>query len=105
MLALSDKKNQEELAELIVAKGLSVRDTERLVKKLLEVPVPKPIAQETAVDEAYQLSIKTVEEELTRSLGTKVSLKDKQKKGQIVIEYYSLDDLKRIMDLMRQKEG
>lgn len=105
LLALSDKKNQEELAELIVAKGLSVRDTERLVKKLLEVPVPKPIAQETAVDEAYQLSIKTVEEELTRSLGTKVSLKDKQKKGQIVIEYYSLDDLERIMDLMRQKEG
>ncbi len=105
LLALSDKKNQEELAELIVAKGLSVRDTERLVKKLLEVPAPKPLVQETAVDEAYQLSIKTVEEELTRSLGTKVSLKDKQKKGQIVIEYYSLDDLERIMDLMRQKEG
>lgn len=105
LLALPEKKKQEEIADLIVKKGLSVRDCERLVKKLLEVPEKKPETPETPVDEAYQLSIKTVEEELTRCLGTKVSLKDKKKKGQIVIEYYSLDDLERILDLMRQKEG
>lgn len=105
LLALPEKAKQDEVADLIVAKGLSVRDTERLVKKLLEVPLDKTSVKESSVDEAYQLSIKSVEEELTRSLGTKVSLKDNKKKGQIVIEYYSLDDLDRIMDVMRQKEG
>lgn len=105
LLALADKASQEATADKIVEHELSVRDTEKLVKRLLEPKAEVAPSAPAAVDEAYQLSIKTVEDELTRVLGTKVSLKDKKKKGQIVIEYYSLDDLERIMDLMRQKEG
>lgn len=105
LLALPDKATQEAMADKIVELDLSVRDTEKLVKKLLEPKVELSSPEQVPVDEAYQLSIKTVEDELTRVLGTKVSLKDKKKKGQIVIEYYSLDDLERIMELMRQKEG
>lgn len=105
LLALADIASQEATADKIVEHELSVRDTEKLVKRLLEPKAEVTPSAPAAVDEAYQLSIKTVEDELTRVLGTKVSLKDKKKKGQIVIEYYSLDDLERIMDLMRQKEG
>lgn len=105
LLALADKASQEATADKIVEHELSVRDTEKLVKRLLEPKAEVTPSAPAAVDEAYQLSIKTVEDELTRVLGTKVSLKDRKKKGQIVIEYYSLDDLERIMDLMRQKEG
>lgn len=105
LLAIGDKDGQEALAEKIVELELSVRETEKLVKRVLEPKAETSPEESQSVDEAYQLSIKTVEDELTRVLGTKVSLKDKKKKGQIVIEYYSLDDLERIMDLMKQKEG
>lgn len=104
LLALETKKEQEAAAEQVVLRDLSVRDTERLVKRMLDAKSQTVPEEEKPVDEAYELSIRTVEEELTRRLGTKVSLKDKNKKGQIVIEYYSLDDLDRIMDVMQERE-
>ena len=102
LLALPEKKTQDELAAWIVEKELSVRETERLVKKTLEAPVAVEIDSSAEEDDAYTLSIQTVEETLTRNLGTKVRLRDnrEKKKGQIVIDYYSLDDLERIMDIL-----
>lgn len=100
ILALGDKKAQDGAADLVVDKDLSVRETEKLVKRLLTEDKVVEKKADTD-DEAYQLSIKSLEEKLTRGLGTKVSLKDKQKKGEIVIEYYSLDDLDRILDLLK----
>lgn len=102
LLALPEKKTQDELAAWIVEKELSVRETERLVKKALEAPVSEEIDSSAEENDAYTLSIQTVEETLTRNLGTKVRLRDnrEKKKGQIVIDYYSLDDLERIMDIL-----
>ena len=96
LLSLPDEESQQRAAQLIMSKELNVRETEKLVKRLQIAPKePKP------VDEAYQLSVKTVEKELTSSLGTKVHLKDRNGKGSIVIDYYSSDDLERLLNLLK----
>ena len=79
----------------MIQKELSVRETERLVKAL---EVAKKARRRR--DAAYEASIREVESRLTGSLGTKVHLRDRNKKGSIVIEYYSLDDLERILDIL-----
>lgn len=95
LLSLPDVERQIKAANLIVAKDLSVRDTEKMVKKMLA-----PARQPKPIDEAYQLSVKEVETQLTVSLGTKVKLKDRHGKGSIVIDYFSSDDLERLLSLL-----
>jgi len=94
LLAITTPDEQKKAAEVVQAKELSVRDTEKLVKKWLNPRVRTP----KTVDEAYMLSVKDVENRLTATFGTKVRLKDRQGKGSIVIDYYSNDDLDRILE-------
>ena len=94
LLAINQPEEQKKAAELIQLKELSVRDTEKLVKKWLN---PR-IRTSKTLDEAYILSVKEVENQLTASLGTKVRLKDRQGRGTIMIDYYSNDDLDRILE-------
>jgi len=94
LLAISEPDSQKKAAEVVQSRELSVRDTEKLVKRWLN---PR-VRHQKSVSEAYLLSIKDVENRLTSALGTKVKLKDRQGKGSIVIDYYSNEDLDRIMD-------
>ncbi len=93
LLSLEDKKKQVAAAKEIAEGHLSVRETERLVKKLL-TPAPEPKTDWKAADQnAYD----ELEMKLRRSLGTKVSIKRTEPdKGQLVIDYYSVDDLERL---------
>ncbi len=94
LLAIAEPESQKKAAEVVQAKELSVRDTEKLVKRWLNprARTPKPVS------DAYLLSVKDVENRLTSALGTKVKLKDRQGKGSIVINYYSNEDLQRILE-------
>ena len=78
---------------------LSVRDTERLVKKLLE---EKPeIVQKT--DSSSQVIYHDLEEKLKSIIGSKVVINRKaNNKGKIEIEYYSTDELDRIVELINR---
>jgi len=96
LLALPEEDIQVKAAHLIIGKSLNVRETEKLVKKLQQ-----PARQVKTIDEAYQLSVREVERELTSNLGTKVRLKDRNGKGSIVIDYFSNDDLNRILSLLK----
>lgn len=95
LLAVSGQIQQRKAAQLIIDKDLSVRETEKLVKRLNLPPkeAKKP-------DPAYTLSVKDVERRLAGRLGTRVKLKDRQGKGTIQIEYYSNDDLERLIELI-----
>jgi ParB family transcriptional regulator, chromosome partitioning protein len=99
LLALPDYQTQKKAADLIRSKELSVRETERLVKKMASPP--KPVKKP---DPAYSLSIKEVERRLTGALGTRVHLKDRQGKGTIQISYFSNEDLDRLLDLLERKQ-
>lgn len=98
ILSLKETDLQIRAAEVIIEKDLSVREAEKLVKVIEKEPKKKP---EKQLSQAYLLSIKNVEADLAKILGTKVKLKDKQGKGSIVIDYYSNEDLDRIIELLK----
>ena len=98
LLAIEDEKKQIQAAEFIRDKHLSVRETEKLVKKLLNPP-KEPQEDNTENQFIYD----QLEEDLQNYMGTKVSIqRNKNNKGKIVIDYYSADELERLVDLFRK---
>jgi ParB family transcriptional regulator, chromosome partitioning protein len=91
---------QRQLLETVVARSLSVRQTEELVRRLREHPASKTHAAAPADAE-----FERVEEDLRRSLGTKVTLARSRKGGRIVIEYYSDEELSRLIDRLTGGES
>ncbi len=102
LLAITDKDEQKKAADVVMIKELSVRETEEYVKKILsEEKAPRKTAVKAS--SAVEISTKDVEHKLASYYGTKVKLKLKDEvkgKGTIVIEYYSYDDLDRLLEMM-----
>lgn len=97
LLSLENKDLQYELAQMIIDEGLSVRETEKLIKNINNSK--KDLTKKTSSDlNPYYIDIKNKLENL---FGTKVMLLDKKNKGKIEIEYYSSDDLQRIIDILK----
>jgi ParB family chromosome partitioning protein len=97
LLMLESKAMQREAREVIVSKHLSVRATEKLVKSLLQQPA-KPEAKPETQSQIY---IKSLAEEIGRSLGTKVDIKRQGQKGRITIEFYSDDELENLIGKLK----
>ncbi len=87
---------QANLLGAIVGRELSVRQTEALAKRLRERPTTDPLSSATSV--VADPDLERVEEDLRRSLGTKVRLARTRRGGRIVIEYYSDEDLGRLYE-------
>ena len=91
-----DPERQKELAAQVVSRGLSVRETEKLVKAPVKKTPAKPAFAES---EAY--IYRDMEERLKAAVGSQVRVTRKSKnKGKIEIEYYSMDELERIYQLI-----
>lgn len=96
LLSIEDKNAQCEVAKKVFDEKLSVRDTEKLVKLVLSPKVPK-IKKELTHAEIYH----DMEERMKEIFGSKVSIQRKSEhKGKIEIEYYSDEELERILDVM-----
>lgn len=96
LLALKTSEAQREICKVIIENKLSVRETEDLINK-----APQKTKEKAQKNPRQRPSnIIAVEENLMNSLGTKVNLKGGDKKGKIEIEYYSLEDLERIIDIL-----
>ena len=96
LLELSDKEMQRDVAERIVEKSLTVRETEKLVKSLLK-PTSKKEKEELMNNELYE----QLQEKLAARMGTKVAINRKsENKGRIEIEYYSQEELERIIEMI-----
>ncbi|WP_304941668.1 ParB/RepB/Spo0J family partition protein [Vallitalea guaymasensis] len=104
LLAIKDGEIQYNIANRVFDEKLSVRDTEKLIKSITK---PKPPKKESRNDEALTAIYKDVEERFKEILGTKVTINRKsKKKGKIEIEYYSDDELERLIELINSiKEG
>ncbi|MBR4083333.1 MAG: ParB/RepB/Spo0J family partition protein [Lachnospiraceae bacterium] len=97
LLAVEDGEEQYTLAQKIFDEKLSVRDIEKLVKNLHKAPKPKKLD-----DKAMQAIYQDIEEKLKQSLGTKVSVSSKGNgAGKIEIEFYSHDDLDRLLEMLK----
>lgn len=99
LLAIADNEIQYNLAQQIFDDKLSVRETEKLVKKMQNSKLEKPKKQQ---DDSMAVFYEDIEQKLKNIMGTKVSINQKNdKKGKIEIEYYSNDELERIVDLFQ----
>lgn len=97
ILAISDKEKQETVAMKVFDEKLSVRETEALVKRMLEPPKTEKKSKFTTAEDAIYESL---EEKMKSIMGTRVQIhRKKNDKGKIEIEYYSKDELERIIDL------
>ena len=98
LLALGDAEAVNALALRVAAEDLSVRETEELVRRYVEGP-PAKVEKEPAVstpDEA-QMGMTEVEEILSEQLATRVQIQMTKKRGRVIIEFGSPDDLERIV--------
>jgi ParB family chromosome partitioning protein len=101
LLALDSAEKQIALAKRVSSEGLSVRETERLVKGLLE---PKPEAKAKPEPdpqiETERANIRAAETRLSKKLSTPVKIKFSQDGGAIEIKFTSMEDLTRVYDLL-----
>lgn len=96
LLAIEDLDKQLELAKKIVAEKWSVRDIEKYMQSK-----PKQGKSKSKEEKSVDLIFQEKEEELRNALGTKISISPKSNgSGKIEIEYYSIDDFDRLMDIL-----
>ena len=96
LVSIEDVKKQSQIAEKIVAEGLSVRETEKLVHDAgKDKEAKRKIPTEKSTD------ILKIEEELKEILGTKVTLKHSGKRGKFEIDYFSREELERLIEMFR----
>ena len=102
LLAITDKERQHTLALRVFDEKLSVRETESLVKKELQ-PVEEKKVTKTENVSGDQVIYREIENNMKNILGTKVEIKNNAKnKGRIEIEYYSLEELERLIELINR---
>jgi ParB family chromosome partitioning protein len=91
LLALAEEQTQLRLARDVVAKQLSVRETEALVKKIAEPPAPRP-------EPVKDVHTRAAEDRLRFAMGTRVRIVRKRKGGRIEIDFGSEDELQRLFE-------
>lgn len=84
LLSLSSEKEQKRFVNKVLNEGLSVRELEKEIKKVREKTSP----------------FNLIEEQLREILGTKVNITFKKNKGKIIIEFYSKEDMERILEIL-----
>ncbi len=94
LLGLENSTNQTDMCNQIIKKGLSVRKVEELVKQEFDGK-----QKSSPVRKSHDIA--AAESIMQRILGTKVNINRKQHKGKIEIEFYSADDLNRILELLK----
>ncbi|MBE6965141.1 MAG: ParB/RepB/Spo0J family partition protein [Ruminococcaceae bacterium] len=96
ILGLSDKNKQTEAANIVAEKGLNVRQTEELVRRMNRSLLTPP--EET---DSFEVDyVASLERDLTKSLGRRVKLSHGKKKGTLSLEYYGNDDLDRLIKIL-----
>ena len=99
LISIEDPEEQYLIAQKIFDEKLSVREVEKIVKNMGKSVKPK---KEKVVDKSMQVIYDDISEKLKTQLGTKVNIVPKEDgSGKIEIEFYSHDELDRILDLMK----
>lgn len=97
-LGLNSPEEQKMACSRVIQRGLSVRETERLIKRLNARRSTRDMGDMPASEEDIQLGY--LEETLRKFLGTQVRIPKRGRKGKIEIEFYSREDLERIIEII-----
>jgi len=105
LLPLEDRKEEQmEVFEWIVRDGVTVRDVENKVRELKNLPL-KPYIRQASKGKDADPEVRQMEDSLRAKLGTKVRLQKTGNSGKIMIEFYSQDELQKIIEkLVNQVE-
>ena len=95
LLSVHDEKVMAKICERVIEKGLSVRQTEQLTGGGLRARA------KARAPKSHDVELRAMEEKLQHALGTKVRIQHGKKRGKIEIEYYSLDDLERVLKILK----
>jgi len=103
LLLTDDLKIQTQVATTVIERGLSVRETERAIKRLIAGPTQHVDKKRVIV--SVDANVRAAETKLMRTLNTNVKIRPgaKGSGGKVEIEYYSIDDLDRIFSLLIKK--
>ena len=101
ILSLENKEKQKELCALIIKQGLSVREAEAIAKRWSEKS-EKPVAPPRKIGD-LESQLSSLQDSMRKYLGTKVHISQKGKGGKIEIEYYSHEDLERVVEAILGK--
>ena len=97
LLALGDPNDMHDVAKTIIDNDLSVRETEKLIQSMLDKPEKTPAKK--SLNPAMELVYREMEKKLEKSIGSPVNIKSRDgKKGSIVIDYFSQEELERLID-------
>lgn len=99
LLGIQGRENQLAAEKMVLARDLSVRETERLAKK-----IGKPQRRIAAIESDNSIYIKELESSIRRSLGTKVAIRNRGSKGVIELHYFSSGELENLVNHLRRKE-
>lgn len=97
LLGIKEKDLQYELAQKVIDDKISVRELEKIVRNITDIKSEKKIEKNTKDLSIYY---KDIRDRLENYFGTKVNIEKKKNKGKIEIEYYSEEDLQRILDII-----
>lgn len=97
LLAIKDNDLQYELAQKVIDDGVSVRQLERLIKDIIS---KNENNKKNSNNKEINLYYKDIANQLQNHFGTKVNISNKKNKGLIEIEYYSEEDLQRIIEIL-----
>ena len=108
LLPITDRRVQLDFAEEIIENELNVRDTEKMISAYLngdnssdDTTIAGDKSKENKSPKRNSAAINSIEKELSLILGTKVVIKDRMKSGKIEIDYYSPDELDRIITFFK----
>ncbi len=102
LITVGDKDTQLAICKRIIKEGLSVRATEKLAEKIKDEAKPDRHRRKPKATEGKSQEIIAVEEELRTISGTKVTITGNSSSGKIELEYYSLEELNRLIDALRE---
>ncbi|MCH2108270.1 MAG: ParB/RepB/Spo0J family partition protein [Polyangiaceae bacterium] len=100
LLGLPDKVRMIEIGDEVLRRQLSVRQTEELVRGAKKKKEPQKKPEKTKAGSGKSASVRDLEKRLERRLGSPCDVQDKGGAGSITIQYGSLDELDRILDLI-----
>ena len=98
LVAVENAQEQLKFFQLAIQKGLSVRELENILK----TGIPRSARRTKTRAAAKDNYLVFLEEELQKTLGTKVRIQSQKKRGKIIIEYYSPEDLERISSIIKK---
>jgi len=100
LLSLDNDELIKQAWKKIIENNLSVRQTEKLITSLLTNKPKETKPKKITVDS----NLRYFEQEISKTIGTKVKIEDRNKKGKIIIEYYGKEDFERIVNRLLKSE-